>query len=389
MGRIAAIALNDLRRTLADRGAVMWMFLLPIVFATFFGLVTGGGSSNPADAQASLTVVDNDGGPVARRLIEDLAGQGVAIEELSQKEREASEEVVRTLVIPEGFSDGVLGGRQQTLRLEKESGSSDEATLVVQARIVAAIARLIGRTVEASSQGLASGEPVPQQAFSEVVVPDDLVSVESRFAGKATTHPDGFAQSIPGMAVMFVMLVALTYGAATISAERANGQLRRLITTPVSRAELVAGKIGGRFAIAAAQITTLVLVGVIANRLFGIEIGDRPFQMWLVLLLYGLVVAPLGIAVGGWFKEPDRAANVGVMATMAMAALGGCWWPIEVTPGWMQALQKAIPTGWTMDALHKLISFQAGAMSVIPNVLLLAAAAVVFGVLAARQFRYE
>jgi ABC-type Na+ efflux pump permease subunit len=388
MGRIAAIAVNDLRRTLADRGAVMWMFLLPIVFATFFGLVTGGGSANPADAQASLTVVDSDGGAVARRLIEDLAGQGVAVEEMSQVERESSEEVARTLVIPAGFSDGVLAGTQQTLRLEKQPGSSDEAAMVVQARIVAAIARLIGRTVEAS-QGLASGEPVPQQAFTDVVVPDDLVTVDSRFAGKATTHPDGFAQSIPGMAVMFVMLVALTYGAATISAERANGQLRRLITTPVSRAEIVAGKIGGRFAVAAAQITTLVLVGVIANRLFGIEIGDRPFQMWLVLLLYGLVVAPLGIAVGGWFKEPDRAANVGVMATMAMAAFGGCWWPIEVVSKPLKTVSLMLPSGWAMKALHGLISFGRDLTDLGPELLALSAFGIVFSLLAARSLRVD
>jgi len=388
MSKIAAIALNDLRRTLADRGAVMWMFLLPIVFATFFGLVTGGGSSNPADAQASLTVVDNDCGPVARRLIEDLAGQGVAIDELSQEQRDASEEVVRTLVIPDGFSNAVLSGTQQTLRLEKEPGSSDEAGLVVQARIVAAIARLIGRTVEAS-EGLEESQPVPQQAYSDVMLPDDLVSVESRFAGNATTRPDGFAQSIPGMAVMFVMLVALTYGAATISAERANGQLRRLITTPVSRAEIVAGKIGGRFVIAAVQITTLVVVGVIANRLFGIAIGDRPFQMWLVLLLYGLVVAPLGIAVGGWFKEPDRAANVGVMATMAMAAFGGCWWPIEVVSKPLKMVALTIPSGWAMKALHGLISFGWGLSDLGTPLLALAAFGVFFTWLAARSLRVD
>ena len=387
MGRITAIALNDLRRTLADRGAVMWMFLLPIVFATFFGLVTGGGS-NPADAQASLTVVDNDGGPVARRLIEDLAGQGVAIDELSQEQREASEEVARTLVIPEGFSDGVLAGARQTLRLEKEPGSSDEAGLVVQARIVAAIARLIGRTVEAA-QGLEDSEPVPSAAFSELALPDDLVSVESRFAGKATTHPDGFAQSIPGMAVMFVMLVALTYGAATISAERANGQLRRLITTPATRTEIVAGKIGGRFVIAAVQITTLVLVGVIANRLFMVEIGDRPFQMWLVLLLFGLVAAPLGVAVGGWFRDPDRAANIGVMATMAMAAFGGCWWPIEVVSKPLKTFSLALPSGWAMRALHGLNSFGWNLTDLGPELAVLAAFAVGFTILAARSLRVD
>ena len=46
------------------------------------------------------------------------------------------------------------------------------------------------------------------------------------------------------------------------------------------------------------------------------------------------------------------------------AALGGLFWPIEVTPGWMRAIQKIVPTGWTMDALHNLISFQAGAFGV-------------------------
>jgi ABC-type Na+ efflux pump permease subunit len=388
MRKAAAIALHDLRRTLADRGAVMWMFLLPIVFATFFGLVTGGGSSNPADAQASLTVVDNDGGVVARGLINDLTGQGVAITELSSEERKASEDLVRTLVVPAGFSDGVLAGEQQTLRLEKEPGSSEEAGLVVQARILTAITRLIGRTVEAA-QGVASTDPVSSQAFTDVVGQVDLVTVESRFAGNATTQPDGFAQSIPGMAVMFVLLVALTYGAATISAERANGQLRRLVTAPVTRAEIVAGKIGGRWIVAAAQITAFVMVGVIANRFFGVEIGDRPLQMWLVLLLFGLVVAPLGIAVGGWFKDPDRAANVGVMATMAMAAFGGCWWPIEVVSKPLKMVSLGIPTGWAMRALHGLISFGRDLADLGPELLALAAFGAVFSLLAARSIRVD
>ena len=78
-----------------------------------------------------------------------------------------------------------------------------------------------------------------------------------------------------------------------------------------------------------------------------------------------------------------------MLAANALAALGGCWWPIEITPAWMQFVQKLIPTGWTMDALHKLISFQADASSVIPNIAMLLAAAAVFGGMAVRRFRYE
>jgi len=388
MRRAAAIALQDLKRTLADRGAVMWMFLLPIVFAVFFGLVTGGGSSNAADAEASLTVVDNDRGVVARSLLEDLEGQGVVVTEVAAEQRETSEGLVRTLVIPVGFSAAVLAGKQQKLRLEKEPGTSDEAALVVQARIFAAVTRVIGRTIEAA-QGAESTDPISTQAFSEVEVPGDLVTVESRFAGNAVTPPGGFAQSIPGMAVMFVMLVALTYGGAAISAERANGQLRRLLTAPVSRTEIVAGKIAGRWVVAATQITALMVVGVIASRFFGVEIGDRPFQMWLVLLLFGLVVAPLGVAVGGWVKDPDRAANVGVMATMAMAAFGGCWWPIEVVSKPLKAVSLALPSGWAMRALHGLISFGRDLSDLAPALLALAAFGALFSFFAARSLRLD
>jgi hypothetical protein len=41
-----------------------------------------------------------------------------------------------------------------------------------------------------------------------------------------------------------------------------------------------------------------------------------------------------------------------------------------------------------MDALHKLISFQAGAATVIPNIVILLAATAVFGWLAVRRFSY-
>jgi len=48
-----------------------------------------------------------------------------------------------------------------------------------------------------------------------------------------------------------------------------------------------------------------------------------------------------------------------------------------------------MPTGWTMDALHKLISFQAGAASALPQLLILVAATVAVGSLAVKYFQYE
>jgi ABC-type multidrug transport system permease subunit len=387
MRNIVTIALHDLRMTLTDRGAVIWILLLPIVFTTFFGLVMGAGSS-PADATASLAVADLDGSVVSAVLIEDLAGEGVSVTELTPEERSTNENIVRTLVIPEGFGQNVLEGEQQTLRLEVEPDTSAEAALVVQARIVAAITRTIGRLVVASAD-VSDGAAIPSALFAAVDASPDLVMVETRVAGRATEIPGGFAQSIPGMAVMFVMLIALTYGAGAISAERISGNLRRLATAPVSRTEIIAGKIGGRFVISFIQITILMIVGLIAHGTLGLFIGDHPIQTWLVLLLFAAVVAPLGVAIGGWIQDPDRAASIGVILTMVMAALGGCWWPLEIVSKPLKMVALVFPTGWAMRTLHGVISFGQNLGELRSNLLVLVAFGAVFGVLASRSLRVD
>jgi len=78
-----------------------------------------------------------------------------------------------------------------------------------------------------------------------------------------------------------------------------------------------------------------------------------------------------------------------VISANVMAALGGCWWPIEITPEWVQKLALAVPSGWAMDAVHKLVSFGAGPAAVLPHLIVLSAAALAAGWAAARTFRFQ
>jgi energy-coupling factor transporter ATP-binding protein EcfA2 len=146
------------------------------------------------------------------------------------------------------------------------------------------------------------------------------------------------------------------------------------------------GKWKGRMVLAAIQVAAALLVGTF---LFRMKWGPDLRMVILVLAAWAGFCASAGLWLGTVARTEAQAGGLGALAANVLAALGGCWWPIEVTPEWMQVIQKTIPTGWTMDALHNLISFQAGAMSVVPNVVMLVGAAVVFGVLAARRFRYE
>ena len=64
--------------------------------------------------------------------------------------------------------------------------------------------------------------------------------------------------------------------------------------------------------------------------------------------------------VGAVIKEPEAVQGVCTLCGVVLAALGGCWWPLEIVPGWGQKLGYAFPTAWAMGALHQLISFGGG-----------------------------
>ena len=134
------------------------------------------------------------------------------------------------------------------------------------------------------------------------------------------------------------------------------------------------------------QITSAVLVGTL---LLDMQWGPDVPMVIVVLLAWAAFCASAGLMLGSLAKTDGQAAGLGVLVANVLAALGGCWWPIEITPPWMQSLQNFMPTGWAMDALHKLISFEAGALAALPYVLtLLLGSAVVVGI-AVRSFRYE
>jgi ABC-type multidrug transport system permease subunit len=205
-------------------------------------------------------------------------------------------------------------------------------------------------------------------------------------AGRQMQIPSGFQQAIPGTLVMFTLLVLLTSGAAMLVDDREKQLLRRLASAPLSRGQVVMGKWAGRMALATVQIA--VAIGVSFTPLFDMNWGQALPMVVAILLAWGALCTSLALLLGSLAKTDSQAANLGAFATMTLAALGGCWWPIEVAPAWMQQLQMFTPTGWTMDALHKLISFNMDWQSALPNMAILLSATIFIGWLAAKRFRF-
>ena len=88
---------------------------------------------------------------------------------------------------------------------------------------------------------------------------------------------------------------------------------------------------------------------------FGISLGPEPWA--LALPTAGIVFAgtAFGLVVAGVTPSREAVLPVGSIAILTMAAVGGCWWPIDLEPDWMRTAALAFPTTWAMEAYNDLM----------------------------------
>ena len=99
------------------------------------------------------------------------------------------------------------------------------------------------------------------------------------------------------------------------------------------------------------------------------------------------LAANAGKKSGSLTAAEDRVTGICVLASLLMAALGGCWWPLEMGPPALKTIALCTPTGWALQALHQLISFGSGLGAVVKPLAVLLAFGTAANMLAARFFR--
>jgi len=154
----------------------------------------------------------------------------------------------------------------------------------------------------------------------------------------------------------------------------------------MSRGRIVLAKWGARALLGFTQIMVAMITGTI---LFKVHWGEHLGAIMLVLAAYASLAALLGLLLGNVARSEGQVIGMGVVASNVMAALGGCWWPIEITPRWSQRIASVFPTGWAMDALHRLMSFGDSPAAVIPHIVALVALSLIAAWVLARKFRFQ
>jgi ABC-2 type transport system permease protein len=181
--------------------------------------------------------------------------------------------------------------------------------------------------------------------------------------------------------------IAGLIGAATmLVTERKSRSLRRLLTTPISRAEILLGHYLAMVLLILFQIAVLIAFGQLT---LGVPYLREPAAMALVTVATALWTAALGLLIGALAKSEEQVVLFSLIPMFVLAGLGGAWVPLEITGKAFQTIGHLLPTAWAMDGFENVVIRGLGLESVlVPAAMMLGYAVILFG-LAVWRFRTE
>jgi len=421
--RVIDLALKDLLQILRDWKSAFFLVVMPILFTVFFGTVFG--SSAEGDSRLPVGFVSYDQSDALSASLHTLLEASDAIRPVVLEGDDASgaagsaaagaselvlskaEGSVRdgdwagAVIVPAGFGEQTLAGEQPrlTVVVDQNTPAGQTASGAVQA----ATTRLLGavETARLSAEAFETRRGFESEAARRAYLDEALA-----LASEAWLHPpltvaveqsgaqagegeelsaNVYTQSSPGMIVQFVVF-GLNTSAMVLVLERRSRTLQRMLTTPITRTQVIAGHVLAMFTVVFLQQVLYIAFGQLA---FGVDYMREPLAILLVMVTLALWAASLGLLIGAAAKGEEQVIMWALIAMFVFSALGGAWFPLDVTGKTFAAIGHLMPTAWAMDGFQNIVLRGLGLSSVLLPAGILLAYAVAFFALAVWRFRFE
>ncbi len=401
------ITVKDLKLFLTDRLALFFFILFPFLFVIVFNFMLRGVGSQDPRLEMHLVTQEAAGG-LSYQIISAMEtkdeaqlqpGEPKIVWDKDYNEaRQAVEDkkLAGFLAFPADFTQSVMMG--YGAQLEVVVNPAETYIRAALNGLASAIASQVGSQQLATNaavsllveEKLTSGDvsSLGQEIQKLFTTPagtpasPPLITLKTERVGEVEAYnPSNYV--IPGYLVMFTFFAA-AQSAAIIVRQRQNNTLERLLSSSVRRETLLAGMFTGTVVKGLVQIAVFWVVGLLA---FKIELGLSPPAVIILSILMVVMSAAFAIMLATLARTERSADALGVLLSLVLAPLGGCWWPLFITPQWMQFIAKLTPHGWATSGFNELMVFGGNFSGAVPNMLALAGFAVVFGIIAIMRFR--
>ncbi len=156
---------------------------------------------------------------------------------------------------------------------------------------------------------------------------------------------------VPSYAVLFSFFLVVSAGWLFVG-ERRQGTLLRLQAAPVSRLDILIGKMLPCLVISVCQGFLLLLAG---NLLFGMKLGDQPLWIIPVVVCTSLAATTLALFMAGIARTEMQVAVYGSLLMLLLAAISGCVLPRDLMPEAMQFWSHITPHAWALDSYQQIL----------------------------------
>lgn len=333
------ILTNTLKRLLRNKVSLLLVLVIPAAMLGFlFGLGSLGMNT------VSIGLVDQDQTPLTRQLEEVLQEQGT-VGQLSEEDIRGELTATRVqwvLVIPAGFTEAILEGREPQL----DSYSIQESNVSLPVRLVAESFVRAARNLAVAAEG-------NPEAFYRGLEDyrTDRLQVVTQLTEGETGNSTGAAASAMGILGINMLFLAL-YTTMHLLKDRENRTFHRVMASPLSQRSYLLQIIACFLVILLLQITGVFLI----SRFFlNLYLGANTLALLGVMSVYALVCVAFAIAIASLVKTTRQAGTLASLLTTPMAMLGGLLWPREIMPEILQHIGMFLPTTWMMEAANKVI----------------------------------
>jgi ABC-2 type transport system permease protein len=259
-------------------------------------------------------VVDQARTSASRAAVQDLLATGVlrlehevdTPQEVTQLLRDGRTSV--GIVVPPDFERRLQEGRE-ALQLMVDG---TDTVVVASARQVAQL-RLAGRA-----------QPVAD------------ISVVSFFNPERRSA----VNIVPGLVGVILTLTMVLFTAVAIVRERERGNMEFLITTPLSRSELMIGKVLPYVGIGLVQTTVVLLLGV---AVFAVPVRGSPLDLYGAAMLLIVANLSMGLLISTRAQSQFQAMQMTFFLFLPSILLSGFMFPFDGMPALARWIAEVLP----------------------------------------------
>lgn len=357
MRTVLTISWVELRRFVADRSNIFFVFIFPLAMVAVIGWQFGTGGSSAG----SVSVAAPEGS-ARTALVEEwrAAELEVSVDDSAESVRQdiARGRAQVGVLVSERAAGQFEAGAPMDLELVQGSDAQAPATAqLVRSRTQSLVGQnaQVMSLVEAVGVDEASARSALSDAEQRVPGPTLLVREPTDELARQFDGAGQFDVGASGQLLLFVFLSTLSASAALIKARRA-GVIRRVVAAPVTPLQAMLGLTVGRVLIALLQGAYIMLASAL---LFGVDWGDLRVSL-LVLLVFAAIAAGAAMVLGVLVDGEGAASGLAVGLGLVLATLGGCMLPLEIFPERLRAIAHVTPHAWAYDAMAELVRRDGG-----------------------------